>query len=411
MADKTVAFRPFPGQSFSITGSECDAGIVGELERTGGFYQRDLAELLQRRLEPDAVVLDIGAHIGVVTALLAGLCPKGQVYSFEPATENHAHLTINVAANGFDNVTVERAAIFDTDGEIRLEFDATYPGGSHVGDGGATVPSLRLDTWMRATGLDRLDLVKLDVEGVELAVLEGAAETLRRFRPILVVECNPVALPRFGRAGYALMLRRLRALYPLVGVIGSGGRVTPIVSVEHLRLVLAERGVVDLVGLPGSTRPDRARQWARGAADLAQRFARDRRHPPAHNFIIDPGRIVLRPAVARLEGPPGATVDLDVEIRNGSRSRLPVELPHPVNVSYRWLDSAGRRTGSEGGRTGFREPLAPGGSARVSVPVTLPTSGGRHTLELTLVQEFFAWLDDVDPACAARLPVVVTGEG
>ena len=184
VADKTVSFRPYPGQSFSIVGSEHDAGIVGELERSGGLYQRELTALLRRRLPPDAVVVDGGAHIGVLTMLLAALCPGGRVYAFEPVPENHAHLQRNLAANGIDNVTVEQIALYGSDGELTLIFDEAYPGGSHVGDGKCRVPSARLDTWARSRNLDRLDLVKLDVEGAEPAVLDGAEETLRRLRPM-----------------------------------------------------------------------------------------------------------------------------------------------------------------------------------------------------------------------------------
>lgn len=403
-----MAFRPFPGQSFSITGSESDAGIVGELERSGGFYQRDLAALLHGRLPPDAVVADVGAHIGVVTVLLAGLCPKGHVYAFEPVAENHAHLTANIAANHLENVTAQRLAVFDTDGEVSLEYDAVYPGGSHVGRAGATVPSVRLDTWAGRAGLDRLDLVKLDVEGVELAVLDGAADTLRRFRPILVVECNPVALRRFGGTGYPALLRRLRSLFPLVGVIGPGGSVTPLASVGHLRLILGERGVVDLVGVPGVRASELARHRARGAASLARRLVRRDRERPKDNFVIDTGGITLRPSTPVVTGSPGQVLEIAVDVANGSPWWLSSGFVHPVNVSYRWLGGDGAPTTIEGRRTNLPEPLAPGGSARVGVAVELPNEPGRYTLVLTLVQEHFAWLDDLDPTCTARVAAVVT---
>lgn len=408
MADKTVAFRPFPGQSFSITGSESDAGIVGELERTGGFYQRDLAALLHGRLAEDAVVADIGAHIGVVTVLLAGLCPKGHVYAFEPTPENHAHLTANIAANHLENVTAERLAVFDTDGEVSVEYDAIYPGGSHVGGGGVAAPSVRFDTWAARVGLERLDLVKLDVEGVELAVLDGAADTLRRFRPILVVECNPVALRRFGGTGYAALFRRLRSLYPLVGVIGPGGSVTPLTSVGHLRLILGERGVVDLVGVPGVRASELARHRARGAASLARRFVRRDRERPKDNFVIDADGISLRPATPVVAGAPGQVLEVAVDVVNSSPWWLSSGFRYPISLSYRWLDGAGARMPIEGRRTGFAEPVPPEGSARVAVAVELPPEPGEYTLVLTLVQEHFAWLDDIDPASAARLAAVVS---
>jgi len=409
VADKTVAFRPFPEHTFSITGSESDAGVVGELERSGGFYQRDLAALLQGRLAGDAVSADVGAHIGVVTVLLAGLCPKGHVYAFEPVAENHAHLISNVAANQLGNVSVQRMAVFDTDGEINLEYDAAYPGGSHVGRAGATVPSVRFDTWARDEGLDRLDLVKLDVEGVELAVLDGAAETLRRFRPILVVECNPVALARFGGSGYPALLRRLQRWFPVVGVIGAGGAVTPIATAAHLRRILGERGVVDLVGLPRLPFKEVARQWARAAVTLARLMRAEQGQPPAGNFVIDATGIELRPvAGSAINGAPGEVRRLEVDLGNGPYWWLSSQFTHPVNVSYRWLDDGGARVAMEGRRTNLPQALGPGQSARVTVDVELPPTPGRYTLVVTLVQEHFTWLDDLDPGCSTSLPATVT---
>lgn len=409
MADKTVAFRPFPGQAFSITGSESDTGSVGELERSGGLYQRDLAALLQARLSLDAVVADVGANIGVVSVLLSGLCPEGHVYAFEPVAENYAHLAANVAVNALENVTAEQVALFDIDGEIEVEYDAVYPGGSHVGEGGTAVPALRFDTWAARRQLDRLDLVKVDVEGAELAVLDGAAETLRRFRPIVVIECNPATLARFGGTGYAALLRRMRAIFPMVGVIEPGGAVAPIASVRHLRDILGQRGVIDLVGLPDAAWPGRVRQRASAVASLVELLVRHRRRrPPEANFVIDPAGIALRPAVPAVSGAPGQITEIDVDAVNGSPFWLSSAFPHhPVHLCYRWLDGAGAPIGGEGRRSAFPEPLAPGRSARVGVTVELPATPGRYTLELTLVQEHFAWLDDIVSACAARLPAVV----
>jgi FkbM family methyltransferase len=310
VADKTVSFRPFPGQSFSIVGSEHDAGIVGELERSGGLYQRDLTALLRRRLAPDAVVVDGGAHIGVLSVLLARLCPAGHVHAFEPVPENHAHLRTNLAANGITNVTPEAIALYSEDGELTLTFDESYPGGSHVGDGKCRVRSARLDTWAGERKLDRLDLIKLDVEGVELAVLDGAPETLRRFAPVTIVECNPVALPRFAGAGYRELLQRMRSLFPVVGVIGGGGAVVPLLSERHLELALNHHGVVDLVGLPERlTGRAEAVARARAGADIARLLAAHNRfRPPAENFVVDPGGIGLRPGLGRLGGRPTQTL-------------------------------------------------------------------------------------------------------
>jgi hypothetical protein len=203
----------------------------------------------------------------------------------------------------------------------------------------------------------------------------------------------------------------MRALFPLVGVIGPAGGITPVASVGHLRVILGQRGVVDLVGLPGAPTMVLLRERARAFASLARLLVEHNRwRPPDENFVIDPGGIALRPVPTNIAGPPGQITEIAVDVRNGSRSWLSSGFPHlPVNLSYRWLDAAGHSTGAEGMRTNFPAPLAPGRSTRFPVTVELPADPGRYTLLLTLVQEGFAWLDDLDAGCTARLPATVTG--
>jgi FkbM family methyltransferase len=411
VADKTVAFRPFPGQSFSLRGSDADAGIIGELERSGGLYQRELAALLRRRLPSNAVAVDGGAHIGVISVLLASLCPAGHVYAFEPVPETSAHLEHNLAANSITNVTVERLALYRDDGEITLALDESYPGGSHIGEGTCRVTTVRLDSWAESHKLDRLDLLKLDVEGAEPAVLDGAEETLRRLQPLTVVECNPVALPRLAGTGYRELFLRLQGLFPVVALIGTGGALLPLADVRHLELALNHHGVVDLVGLPHRLQGTEQR-LARGRAGthLARLMATHNRfRPPAENFVVDPGAIMLRPEPAELGGRVAEILTVGVEVCNGTRTWLSSQFRYqPILVSYRWYDAEGKLAVTEGHRTPLPAPLAPGASVRVKATVQLPAIAGDYELSLTMVQEHFAWLDEIDPRCTARVPATVT---
>ena len=414
MADKTVAFRPFPGQSFSLRGSDADAGIIGELERSGGLYQRELAALLRRRLRSNAVCVDGGAHIGVISVLLASLCPAGRIYAFEPVPETSAYLEHNLEANGITNVTVERLALYREDGEIALAFDESYPGGSHIGEGKCRVTTARLDSWVQSRDLDRLDLLKLDVEGAEPAVLDGAEETLRRFQPLTVVECNPVALPRLGGTSYRQLFLRLEGLFPVVALIGSGGVLLPLADVRHLELALNHHGVVDLVGLPRRLQGTEQR-LARGRAGthLARLMATHNRfRPPAENFVVDPGGIALRPDPAEIGGQVGEVLSVPLQIRNGTRTWLSSQFRYqPTFVSYRWYDEKGNLAVKEGHRTPLPAPLGPGAAVSLVATVQLPAVSGEYELSITLVQEHFAWLDEIDPRCTARLPAIVTGAG
>jgi FkbM family methyltransferase len=417
MGEQTVRFRPYDDCSFTITGSEHDVGVVGEIERSGGHYQHELALWLRTRLKPKSVVVDGGAHIGVLTVLMARLCPGGRVFAFEPSPDTRTYLEGNLAANDATNVTVERAALYDRDGEVALDVSAAQPSGAHVAGGGgtaapaatATVHATRLDTWAVTQGLDRLDLVKLDVEGTEIAVLAGAEATIRRFRPVVVVECNPVALRRFGGRSYTDLVAALRGLFPVVGIVGGGGRLFPLRSADHLELVLGDRGGAELGGprrRPGPLAAVADRR--RAAADLRRlRAIHDGDHPPAMNLVIDPA-VKIVSAVSEVVGQAGATAAIPVTVVNGTRWWLSSSFPYvPVHLAYRIFDEAGNAVVPEGRRTVFPEPVRPGATVDVALDVNLPHPG-RFELVLTPVQEHFTWLDELDPAGATRLPLVVT---
>jgi FkbM family methyltransferase len=409
--DKVVRFNPFGQRSFDIAGDESDVGVIGEVDRSGGRYQREFSLFFRNTLAADAVIIDGGAHIGVLTVLLASLCPDGTVYAFEPAPATRAHLNANVTANNLTNVVVEGAVLYDRDGDVVFDFDSTFPAGSHVGSTGPTVTSptvtsVRLDTWARERGIDRLDLLKLDVEGSELAVLSGGAETIRRFRPITVVECNPVALRRFGGRSYRELLQVMKSLFPVVAVLNPTGAVVPLLSDSHLDLLLADHGVVDLVGFPTRDLVQSALAFPRSAASALRLSYVYNRRRPAENKIVEPA-IGLASSRSEIAGTPGAVVAVPTTIENRSRWWLSSAFPyHPVHVSYRMLDATGAKL-VDGHRTAFPEPLGPGRSVTLDLTVELPAAPGEYQLSTTLVQEAFAWFDELNPDCALVTPVHV----
>jgi FkbM family methyltransferase len=189
-----------------------------------GTYEPGLVRLLDAELRAGDVVLDVGAHVGVHAlgaARRLRALGGGRVVAFEPARDSAAAIRAAAARNGLA-VEVVEAALGEEDGEVELFADprhgAHYAGvRSQFGAGEAvqTAPLATLDAWAAATGLDRLDVVKLDIEGAEILALRGARATLRRLRPrLLVVEVKDVVIARgpgdeaalhalLGECGYA----------------------------------------------------------------------------------------------------------------------------------------------------------------------------------------------------------------
>ena len=148
-------------------------------------------------------VLDIGAHWGLFTLFFARACgPTGRVIAIEPHPDNAAHLSRNIALNQIENVSQFDVAISDTCGEAALfmpanesstaalcsRVDAQQPGGE-AGQT-RTVRTETVDRMIANAIFSVPDLVKIDVEGAELAVLRGMEHTLSTAHPRLVIEVH-----------------------------------------------------------------------------------------------------------------------------------------------------------------------------------------------------------------------------
>ena len=166
-----------------------DAYIGRSLDRYGEFSESEVA-LFGQLLKPGAIVVEAGANIGALSVPIARqVGATGRVVAYEPQAPLAALLARNLAANGLAHVEVRRAALGAQPGRIRvpaLDYRASGNfGGVALGGGdGDDVPVETID----ALGLARADLIKIDVEGMEVEVLAGAAATIRRCRPVLYVE-------------------------------------------------------------------------------------------------------------------------------------------------------------------------------------------------------------------------------
>jgi FkbM family methyltransferase len=160
---------------------------------------------LQEQTRQDMVIFDVGANLGFYTLLLAtqvGL--TGRVHAFEPDPLSFAILRRRAA--GRPNVEIHQTAVGDHTGRVNLFTNRSNRADNRVHDslGGETaeaveVPLTTLDDYCAAQGLDRLDAVKMDIQGAEVAALAGFRKTLGRLRPHwLLIEFSPEHLRAAG---------------------------------------------------------------------------------------------------------------------------------------------------------------------------------------------------------------------
>jgi len=170
------------------------ADAVYESFLNEGYYERAEQSFCARYVKPEMTVFDVGASHGFYTLLFAKLAGAEFVHAFEPEEGNFARLRVNLELNGFEGVNASRLAAVDESGEVDLNvFPPELYGWHTLGspamevEGSPAVPVARqrvkgitLDDYCAEHDIDRIDLLKLDVEGAELEALRGCGRLLRQ---------------------------------------------------------------------------------------------------------------------------------------------------------------------------------------------------------------------------------------
>jgi FkbM family methyltransferase len=203
--------------------------VISPMLEQEGRWEPDEAAWLRAVLTPGATVVDCGANIGYFSLLAAGIVgAAGRVIALEPEPANLRLLRANLWRNGADNVTVVPAAASDARGLLALRFNRDNNTGDHQVHAEATagdtlVPALTIDELVAG---ERVDVVKIDTQGADDAVVRGLRATIGANPDIKVL----IEFWLEGMADRGLTPERVLAEYrelgrPL-GLLGDGGAVT-----------------------------------------------------------------------------------------------------------------------------------------------------------------------------------------
>ena len=177
-----------------------------------GIWEPALTYWVRRRIKPGDVFIDIGANIGYYTLLASKLVGKhGKVISIEASPRIFESLKNNLARNYIQNVKALNLAVSDSEGTVKVYF------GGH-GNCGETsileqvgmefegeVKSIRLDTILISEELDKIRIVKIDVEGAEFSVVDGMHELLHKCPKVdVLIEINPERLATQGKTAESI---------------------------------------------------------------------------------------------------------------------------------------------------------------------------------------------------------------
>lgn len=181
-------------------------------ERT---FEPAVRRAIEKILRTGMNVVDIGANIGYYAILAARLIgPKYRVLAVEPQPGVVQKLSRNIALNGIPNIDVASVALTDTEGPIRFlvpkagweSHGSMRSNGTFAPEETITVPGQRLDQLLQERGLASVGLIKMDAEGAELPIINGARELLSSPRkPYIVFESAEVNSRPFGYTVFDLL--------------------------------------------------------------------------------------------------------------------------------------------------------------------------------------------------------------
>jgi FkbM family methyltransferase len=171
-----------------------------------GIWDPALTSLIESTLKPGDVFVDVGAHVGYFTLLAASrVGPAGRILSIEPNPVALDQLRHNVERSCLQNVLIAHTACGDSRDPVRLYLHtesnssmASLSSQNATSGVAVDVSCTPLDDVCLERGLERVSLVKIDVEGAEFSVLRGMSRLLREMRPVVVLEMEPRLLGSFG---------------------------------------------------------------------------------------------------------------------------------------------------------------------------------------------------------------------
>jgi len=168
--------------------------IVGAGDNNGfwlGSYELETPRILEQNISIGDVVYDIGANVGFYTLLASFLTGKrGQVLSFEPFPTNIRFLRRHILLNKFTNVSIFEAAIADKEGVMCFKEGVNSAEGRLSDEGNLQVKVMALDKLVRDKVIPPPQMMKIDVEGAELKLFEGASEVIKGYRPKIILSTH-----------------------------------------------------------------------------------------------------------------------------------------------------------------------------------------------------------------------------
>lgn len=384
------------------------------LQHMGSDFEPCMVALLKALVCKQDVVADIGANIGLTALLFSSLATK--TYAFEPSPTTFDILTQNLTKNRIKNVDPVNLGLGNEATTASITFSEKNRSGGFVSEKikpekGHVTEKIRLQT------LDEFfepiaakpTFLKIDVEGYETSVIEGAEEFLELYKPAVVLEMNHFCLNVLQKITIPDFLDFLRATFPyLYAVDHDNSEVADLHEADQAYMVMHEHVVRHrFPNIVGGFTPD-LEQKVRGVqrltinmkenssslGHLVSRVVRPSKRQAGLNSITAP-RGIIEVLERTRTFDRGGIFELMVRLTNKGEEGWIGSENNPISLSYHWEMESGDCHTFDGLRTSLaRQQLEPGCSVEQSVQVLAPQLEGQYSLVLSLVQEWAFWFED-----------------
>ncbi|MCD6528143.1 FkbM family methyltransferase [bacterium] len=239
-----LSYKPIISEFEDISFKLVPKGAIALKIWREGEYEKFALRFLLSHMKPGIVFFDIGANIGIFS-ILSGLKEKNiEIYTFEPASETFKVLKENIKLNNLQNIKAFQIGIGDYRGKAVLKINARWSDGLNT-IGRATHPECKivgkeeilittLDDFIKEHSVKKVDIMKVDVEGAELLVFQGAKKLLRcQEAPLILYESRISNAKGFGYHPVEIMWCLRDLGYKLFDLDEETGKISPFLPVRH----------------------------------------------------------------------------------------------------------------------------------------------------------------------------------
>jgi FkbM family methyltransferase len=254
--------KDLSGKQLRIMGSARDSSVFTAIVDKFGIWEEDITLLLSKILKPGDTFMDIGANLGYYTLLGSSLVgSSGQVISFEPMPQNYANCKNNIYLNELSNVTLFNYGLWNELKSMDISVPSELLGNARIVTNSETgydkdevkaVKCAPLDLLVETgeLNINKLNIIKMDIEGSEPFALDGMRNTLQNFKPIMILELNRHNLRRFYNRDSKDYWDFFNEMGYKIHLIKDADSFEEMVSAEQLNRVCPPNSLVDLIAFP-----------------------------------------------------------------------------------------------------------------------------------------------------------------